>query len=61
MSDTRSSPSPFPSSLVADPAEEAFKELSSKVVVALDRVLAHVDAVTSNKTCWLALLLISPI
>jgi hypothetical protein len=50
MSDTRSSPSPFPSSLVADPAEETFKELSSEVVVALDRVLAHVDAVPSNKT-----------
>ena len=61
MSNTRSSPSPFPSSLVADPAEEAFKELSSEVAVALDRVLAYVDAVPSNKTWWLALLLISPI
>jgi hypothetical protein len=49
MSNTRSSPSPFPSSLVADPAKEAFKELSSEVVVALDRVLAHVDAVPNNK------------
>jgi hypothetical protein len=61
MSNTRSSPSPFPSSLVADPAEEAFKELSSEVVVALDRVLAHVDAVPSNKARRLALLLISAI
>lgn len=60
MSDTRSSPSPFPSSLVADPAEEAFKELSSEVVVALDRVLAHVDAVPSNKTWWLAITLDKP-
>jgi hypothetical protein len=50
MSDTRSSLSPFPSSLVADPAKETFKELSSEVVVALDRVLAHIDTVPSNKT-----------
>lgn len=36
MSNTKSSPSPFPSSLVVDLAKEAFKELSGKVIVALD-------------------------
>jgi hypothetical protein len=36
MSNTRPLPSPFPSSLVADPTKEALEEFRSKVVVALD-------------------------
>jgi hypothetical protein len=54
MFETRTPPPPFPSSLVADPTEEAFEEWSSEVVVALDRVLAEVDAVPGYKARRLA-------
>jgi hypothetical protein len=49
MSDAGSPPSPFPTPLVAGPTKEALEEFSSEVVVALDRVLANVDAVPGYK------------
>lgn len=49
MSDTRSSLPPFPSLLVAGITKEALKKWSSEVVVGLDWVFAHVDAVASYK------------
>jgi hypothetical protein len=55
VSNARSPPPAFSDSLVADPAEEAFEEWGSKVVVALYYVLlAHEDTVPSFKARWLA-------
>jgi hypothetical protein len=54
MFETRTPPPLLPSSLVADPTEEAFEERSSKIVVALDRVLAEVDTVSGYKVMQLA-------
>lgn len=59
--DTRSSPSPFPSSLVTNPTKETFEESSREVVVALDRVLSDEDAVPGQEVKWLALALTKPI
>jgi hypothetical protein len=61
VSNTRPLPSPFPSSLVVDPTKEALEEFRSKVVVALDRVLANKDAVPRNEAGELAFLLRYPI
>jgi hypothetical protein len=57
MFNTRPPPSPFPLLLVADPTKEALEEFRSKVVVALDRILANKDAVSRNEAGELAFLL----
>jgi hypothetical protein len=61
MSNTKLPPSPFPLSLVVDLIKKALKEFCSKVVVALDQVLANKDAILKNKARELAFLLRYPI
>jgi hypothetical protein len=48
--DSRTPASPLPSSLIADPAKEALKELSRDLVIALDRIFSDEDAVSKEKS-----------
>jgi len=56
MSQTRSPPSSLPSLLVANPTEEALKELGSEIVVALAWVLTNKDTVSKKEVGKLAFL-----
>ena len=49
MSDTRLPLSPLPLLLVIDLTKKALKKAHSKVIVALDRVLANIDAILGYK------------